>query len=349
MVKKYATVADDLKAGFKGLSVSEALQLPVSALLGVNDGAADALRRIGIDTIFDLGSSWLFANASAAARPGVGGPSISGTLLLDALPAEPPDDAGSLALESLRGLPDEDAAAIKQGLAIQTVRDFALWPPHRVAQRMMSEASGGGAVDTEEEHVEALRPRMGEYPTERVYYKSLVMLGMAADADQQPLTGAISLQPAVDDPAGFGHPAVGAVVTMSQSWYAKGITLGHMLHSLALAPGEATRIAVVDWSKRSRATVSETIEEAEQLDSSSQHSRAISEVQNAVASEMQSGGSMSSGWSKSTSTGESRGFSLGGGVAGAFTGGTYAAGRVVETEVRRHSARRTGKEVTELK
>src|SRR6185436_15049545 len=144
-----------------------------------------------------------------------------------------------------------------------------------------------------------------------VYYNSLVMLGMTAGADQQPLTGMISLQPAVDDPAGFGRPAVGALITLSQSWYAKGITLGHMLHSLALAPGEATRIAVVDWSRRTRAVSSETVDESESLDNATAHSRAISEVQNAVAREMQSGGSMSSGWAKSTSTGKSGGFSVG--------------------------------------
>jgi hypothetical protein len=318
-------VADHLKAGFSGLSLDEALRLPASALLGVSDSAADALKRIGVETIFDLGSSWLFSNASGAIEAATGEPGLSSTHLLEELPVAQPDDAASLPLESLRGMSDEDATAIKQALALETIREFALWPPRQVAQRLVREASGAGA-DPEEVHAEALRPRLGEYPTERVYYNSLVMLGMVASGDQQPLTGTISLQPAVDDPAGFGRPAVGALVTLSQSWYAKGITLGHMLHSLALAPGEATRIAVVDWSRRTRATVSETIEEAESLDSATEHSRAISEVQNAVANEMQSGGSMSSGWAKSTSKGKAGGFSIGGGVAGAYQGVTGVLG-----------------------
>jgi hypothetical protein len=159
-----------------------------------------------------------------------------------------------------------------------------------------------------------------------VYYDTLVMLGMGDSPDRRPLQSAISFQPVIDMPAGFGQPAVGALVTFSQSWYAKGITLGHMLHSLALAPGEATRIAVIDWSRRTRAAVSETIDEAERLDTATEHSRAISEVQNAVADEMQTGGSMSSGWAKSTSKGKSGGLSVGGGIAGAYQGVTGVLG-----------------------
>jgi hypothetical protein len=318
-------ITDHLKASYSGLSLDEALQSPVSALLGVNDSAAAALKRVGVETIFDLGSSWLFANANAALEAVTGEPLRSRTELLKELPAGQPDDAASLPLESLRGLSVDDAAAIKQALALTTVREFALWPPRGVATALVSEAAGA-PTDQEETYAEELRPQLGEFPTERVYYNSLVMLGMGATAGQQPLTGTISLGPAVTNPGGFGHPAVGALVTLSQSWYAKGITLGHMLHSLALAPGEATRIAVIDWSRRTRAVTSETIAESESLDNATEHSRAISEVQNAVADEMQSGGSMSSGWAKSTSGGNSGGFSIAGGIAGALGGITGALG-----------------------
>ncbi len=314
------TVADHLKAGYSALSADEVLQLRVSALLGVSDSAASALGRIGVETIFDLGSSWLFANAAASIQSDTGETGLSRNHLIEGLPDEERDSA-SVSLSSLRGMSNEDADALKQALAIESVREFALWPPRLVAKRMVSDASGAGG-DPEEAHAEALRPRLGEFPTERVYYNSLVMLAVTEDTALQPLTGVISLQPAVDDAAGFGKPAVGALVTLSQSWYAKGITLGHMLHSLALAPGEATRIAVVDWSRRTRTSTSDTIEETDRLDNASEHSRAISEVQNAVASEMQVGGSMSSGWSKSSSVGRSSGVSAGGGVAGDYMGVT---------------------------
>lgn len=311
-------VAEHLKAGHSGLTLDETLQKPVSALLGVSDEAATALRRVGIHSIFDLGSSWLFAHASAAiAARDIAEPAPAP--LLEDVAQFTAEQIPGLPLRHLRGLSDEDATAISQALGVQSLREFALWPPRRVAQRLLSTASGADG-EAEDVHAEALRPRLGEYPTERVYYESLVMLGMAADASQQPLTGTIPLQPVIDDPVGFGQPAVGALVTLSQSWFAKGITLGHMLHSLALAPGEATRIAVVDWSRRTRATSTESIDESERLDSATEHSRAISEVQNAVASEMQSGGSMTSGWAKSTTKGKAGGWSIGGGVAGAFKG-----------------------------
>lgn len=311
-------VAEYLKAGHSGLTLDETLQKPVSALLGVSDEATTALQRVGINSIFELGSSWLFAHASAAiAARDIAEPAPAP--LLEDVAQIPAEQIPGLPLRHLRGLSDEDATAISQGLGVQSLREFALWPPRRIAQRLLSTASGAEG-EAEDVHAEALRPRLGEYPTERVYYESLVMLGMAADASQQPLTGTIPLQPVIDDPVGFGQPAVGALVTLSQSWFAKGITLGHMLHSLALAPGEATRIAVVDWSRRTRATSTESIDESERLDSATEHSRAISEVQNAVASEMQSGGSMTSGWAKSTTKGKAGGWSVGGGLAGAFKG-----------------------------
>ncbi|MEO9014987.1 MAG: hypothetical protein ABI275_06665 [Terrimesophilobacter sp.] len=93
-----------------------------------------------------------------------------------------------------------------------------------------------------------------------------------------------------------------------------------MLHSLALAPGEATRVAVIDWSRRSSTTASESIDERERLDNSTNHARAISEVQNAVADEMQSGGSIATGWAKSASHASGFAASIGGGAAGVIGG-----------------------------
>lgn len=335
-----SAITDHLRAGFTGLSRHEVLQLPVGSLLGVESNAAQALARVGVESIYDLGTSWLFANAAAAIREEAALAGAVSPNLVVAAPVDDPAGVGGLPLQRLRGLSAEDAVALQEALALETLREFALWPPRRVAQALVSEASGGDA-DAEEFHAEALRPKLGEYPTERVYYNTLVMLGLSAGGQSQPLTGTLSLKPAVDEPAGFGQPAVGALVTLSQSWYAKGITLGQMLHSLALAPGEATRVAVIDWSRRTRATTSESIAESEQLDSASEHSRSISEVQNAVAREMQSGGSFSSGWSKSTSSGDAGGFSIGGGIAGAlgkaagvlgFGFGSASSSQVAETE-----------------
>ena len=207
---------------------------------------------------------------------------------------------------------------------------------------MVGNSAGTQLEDGEDEAAERLRPQLGEYPTERVYFDTLIMLGMAAPTASVPLSGPLSLDSIVDNPVGFGKPAIGALATYpdgtdaigvdtsalssqigsaalaayAQSWFAQGITLGQMVHSLALAPGEATRIAVVDFLSLSKAQSLESIDESEQLDNSMTHSRAISEVQNSVAQEMQSGGSMTSGWARSESSASNLSGSIGGGIAG---------------------------------
>ena len=76
---------------------------------------------------------------------------------------------------------------------------------------------------------------------------------------------------------------------MNQSWYAQGVTLGQLLHSTSLAPGESTRVAVIDWSRKSRAGETEVISETDDLTNDATHNRSISEVTEAVANEAQSG------------------------------------------------------------
>ena len=101
--------------------------------------------------------------------------------------------------------------------------------------------------------------------------------------------GPVDLSPTLSQDFGFAVPAVGARLTFQQSWFAQGFALGNLLHSLALAPGESTRIAVLDWSRQTAAATAETISETEQLTNLATHSRAVSEVQDAVAKEVQSG------------------------------------------------------------
>ena len=125
--------------------------------------------------------------------------------------------------------------------------------------------------------------------------------------------------------AGFTRPAIGAVLTYSQSWYTMGLTLGHLLHSVALSPGETTRIAIVDWNRREKASGTEQINETEALNASLEHNRSISEITQAVAKETQTGFSESttkemnfSGGSGTGVSGQIMGFF---GVAGASVGG----------------------------
>ncbi|MFJ8134162.1 hypothetical protein [Streptomyces hydrogenans] len=128
------------------------------------------------------------------------------------------------------------------------------------------------------------------------------------------LTGAIDL--GAEDLPFYNRPAEGMIVTTEQSWSAQGVTLGRLLHSLALAPGESTRVAVVDWQRTTRATGSETASENEVLFGSTEQNRSISEVANSIAREEQYGDSQGVQASQSSSSGGSIGvsiFGMGGG------------------------------------
>ena len=63
----------------------------------------------------------------------------------------------------------------------------------------------------------------------------------------------------------------------------QGVTLGHLLHSMALAAGESTRIAVIDWSRKTRAGQTEVVGETEDLSQDITRDRIISEVTEANA------------------------------------------------------------------
>ncbi|EDY49116.1 hypothetical protein [Streptomyces clavuligerus] len=94
------------------------------------------------------------------------------------------------------------------------------------------------------------------------------------------------------------RPAEGMIVTTEQSWSAQGVTLGRLLHSLALAAGESTKVAVVDGQGTTRATGTEETTEADTLSSTTDQNRSISEVANAIAREEQHGDSTARGlWS----------------------------------------------------
>ncbi|MEM9273007.1 MAG: LamG domain-containing protein [Cyanobacteria bacterium P01_F01_bin.143] len=57
--------------------------------------------------------------------------------------------------------------------------------------------------------------------------------------------GQIDLMSATtNDDVGFAAPAVGVLIKSEQSWYSQGVTPGQLLHSVALAPGESTNVAV---------------------------------------------------------------------------------------------------------
>ena len=88
--------------------------------------------------------------------------------------------------------------------------------------------------------------------------------------------------------------AHGHVLRFKQEWVADGYSMGNLLYSLPLAPGQKKKIAVVDWERRESASRTESLQQREELDAMLSRDRDINEIVNATVSESTRGGSKSS-------------------------------------------------------
>ncbi|WP_052955098.1 hypothetical protein [Microvirga vignae] len=291
--------AQFLKSSFASLSSDEALRQPVTVLLGVPAPAQAPLEAIGVQSVFDLAASRIFTTAGrllALQRD----PTMAEVRLnaiatdaVDAPPGVPVTELADRPIEILRGIGTDNAEAVSGALDVVTVRDLALWPPYGAAKTLLDLAFfPEKEPDFDPDAPADLLPKSGIYPTERVFYRKLVLDAVGAPGETpQPIetAAAIDLGAALTMPLAFQRLAIGAELTFSQSWFAQGLTLGQLLHSTSLAPGESTLIAMIDWERRTRASASETISETEQLTNTMTHSRAVSEVTDASAWEFQTG------------------------------------------------------------
>jgi hypothetical protein len=315
----------------------ELLNLTPLALLGVNADAKLVLEKLDIKTVFDLATSALFDNATKLVNAASdfksalfqhGSPTAD--MIKEAeIAGKKLSELQFMPIRVLEGVPEADADTIATALDVATVRDLALYPPYRAAQQILSAAYfPENEAGYDPETPPDLRPRTGEYPTERVQYATLLMDEIVTvpgmhftdlqSRDFQP----INITRLSEADAGFKEIAFGALLTFNQSWYAQGVTLGQLLHSISLAPGESTRIAVVDWSRKSRAGETEIISETEDLTSDTSRNRSISEVTQAVANEAQGGFSKANTNSISLQSAVSRAGESGGGLWGDVFGGS---------------------------
>jgi hypothetical protein len=324
---------DGLRQSSVNLDPLAALRAPISVLLGVTPAVADLLRPLGASTVLDLATLPLFTAAheivEAANRRGSGAVARLDSVPLGYVTENAPRDPDALAgaeLTALRGVSDALAQQLHTVLQIETVGDLGRWLPFNFARQILQAATR--TSDAEADPAAELVPRMGEYPTERCFYTTMLIDQVTTTASQDLTTaGAIDVAPAASADFGFNAPAVGARLTFSQSWFAHGVTLGNLLHSVALAPGESTRIAVVDWTRQTRTSGTESITESERLTASTSHNRAVSEVQEAVATEAQRGFSHT----ESTATTKQGGLAIGGVIGPVLFGGSASAGKTSTT------------------
>lgn len=149
-----------------------------------------------------------------------------------------------------------------------------------------------------------------------------LMLGIEPEGRLDPVLHA--------EPDSMDTPAEGVILFHEQGWYGRGLALGNLLHSVALAPGEVTQIAMTHWNHTTRATDSESVSQSDSTTASDQQNRAVGEIQNGSLSEHTSGSSGASSASKSSSSGtSSTGARLGvdlGSVNALISGNSHSSG-----------------------
>jgi hypothetical protein len=85
--------------------------------------------------------------------------------------------------------------------------------------------------------------------------------------------------------------AHGHLLHFKQTWYADGYSLGDLLYSLPLAPGQKKLVSVVDWERRERGDRAEATFASEELSTALSHDRDLGEVVTGALTESVRGGS----------------------------------------------------------
>src|SRR5690606_23056448 len=82
------------------------------------------------------------------------------------------------------------------------------------------------------------------------------------------------------------------LLNFKQEWYSDGYSLGDLLYSLPLAPGQKKQIVGFDWDRKDSAANTQQLDYQESLYNSLSRDRAVNEVANASLSEKSFGGSL---------------------------------------------------------
>lgn len=86
-------------------------------------------------------------------------------------------------------------------------------------------------------------------------------------------------------------PAVGVMLHVEQGWREAGLGIGRLQHSLCLAPGEVTQVAMTGWERGTHGNTREVVGEQEAASQAADRSRDTADVTHGVAAEIQRGGS----------------------------------------------------------
>lgn len=329
-------------ANFSTLVKGSAAELPrldllkasSDRLLGVGGAMAKTLREeLKIHTIFDLATSGIFnaalnlvAPQDDLAREALKDGLVPGDILNQSDGEEvKAATIGGEGIEKLRFNDPQAAAKIKEELGVETIRDFALWTPFQTARALVLDTfeaeEDSSAVSTGNRNGTPtdLLPKSGNMASQKAYYQStyIVDADLVHDGDEGHATfdlgqeGQIDLLHTALTQEGFNEAALGIRVLSEQSWYAEGVTLGPMIHSMALAPGEVTRLAVTNWMQQTLGQRGESLDQTDDLSWDTDHQMAISSITNSVAHETQFGSNRTETTSDASQSSSSGGFAFG--------------------------------------
>lgn len=141
---------------------------------------------------------------------------------------------------------------------------------------------------------------------------------------QRPAPVAYSLS-SIFEIADYETVRLGFLLEHRQQFINLGTSLGEVVHSLCLIPGESRQIATVNWRRRQLASLEQESKATEILNARFVQTRALEEVTRATAIEHQTGGTRSEASTAATSGALVGAFSLVGGIAGGITGGLIGA------------------------
>lgn len=114
--------------------------------------------------------------------------------------------------------------------------------------------------------------------------------------------------------------AHGHLLEFRQQWKADGYSLGDLLYSLPLAPGQKRRMVVLDWDRQELGVRQESRSFEERFSATASRDRDISEIVNSTVTESIRGGSSANSW------GAGGGFGLGIPIGAGFLGIGVAGG-----------------------
>ncbi|MCA9803359.1 MAG: hypothetical protein KC777_15420 [Cyanobacteria bacterium HKST-UBA02] len=120
--------------------------------------------------------------------------------------------------------------------------------------------------------------------------------------------------------------AHGHILHYKQTWRANGFSLGDLLYSLPLAPGQKRQVAILDWERREIASRSESLEMEERLAANLTRDRDIQEIVTASLKETDVGASLSLTGGSSSNEGSS-GFGSGAASALMMVAGSASGAR----------------------